>query len=570
MRTRRLVTLHGVGGVGKSRLAIEAARARLRDREEPDGAWFVNLAPVGDPALVAATVAHSLDIRETPDEPAIEAVVETLRDRHLLLVLDCCEHVLEAAARLATRILQECPSVRLLATSREPLEIDGELVYELEPLGLPQTSGHTKHARTLDDLRASPAIQLFLDRAEDADPHFFRSAAESDPEAVAEICGRLDGLPLALELAAARVRDLTLREMCEALDKRFGLLAHGKRTAEPQHRTLRAMLEWSYGFLGENEQRVFRRLGAFAGTWTINAAAAVCGEPVDAVRDVVATLVTKSLVTVVHGEERPRRYRLLESLRAFARALSDEREAADAARLHAEYYRSRAHAAGEAWHGHPALHRDDTLDALLDDIAELRAALDWAVTERHDVVLGAELTSVLADAWTRCGLDAEGLRLLGAAHAALGASERRRRESQRLTPIVGPVGPSSEADQAAEPAWLSAFGQERAYGADEVLFHAGDEAEELLYVASGTVWLEEIGTAIEPRELLGEIAFFSEMSRRTVTARAKTDVVVRAIGRDALLELYDTDPAFRVALVRVFTRRLLEDLESVRDRTGGG
>jgi predicted ATPase len=240
-----------------------------------------------------------------------------LRDQQLLLILDSCEHVLEPAARIAQRLAQACASVRVLVTSREALEIDGELVYHVDPLALPPAGlRRVEPPRSLDELRESPAVRLFLDRANDADPHFFLAAAAKDPEAVAEICERLDGLPLTLELAAARVRDLTLREICGALDSRFSLLAHGRRTAQRRHRTLRAMLDWSYTLLSEGEQRVFRRLGVFAGSWTMDAAVAVCGEGPEVTRDGVATLVSKSLVSVVHGVAGPRRYRLLESLRA--------------------------------------------------------------------------------------------------------------------------------------------------------------------------------------------------------------------------------------------------------------
>jgi len=574
LHARRLLTLHGAGGVGKTRLAIEAAHALLAWDGFRDGVWFVDMAAVADPEAVSASVAHTLGLREIPNEPALDSIVDALREQRVLLVLDNCEHVLDWIAHIAQRIAQTCPSVRVLVTSREALDTDGELVYQVEPLALPPRGvSRDERVRPLDELRESPAVQLFLDRAADADPRFFLASAVSDPEAIAEICERLDGLPLTLELAAARVRDLTLREICGALDSRFSLLARGKRTAQHKHRTLRAMLEWSYTLLSEGEKRVFRRLGVFAGSWNVSAAVAVCGEAPEVVRDAVATLVSKSLVTVVHASQEPRHYRLLETLRAFARALAVESgEDADLARHHAEYFRDRAQVAAAAWRAQPEIDSRAAFGALLADIADVRAALDWSVAERHDVVLGAELTSVLADAWAEFGLDGEGLRRLHAARVALGAEGvTRRAPSLRVREAV--VEPAATADATRTipgeaPAWLSRFSSVRKYRAGDVIFRAGDEARELLYVVCGRVQLVEIGVEVRAHELLGEIAFFSAQNRRTASAVCASEVTVRAIGQDELLELYDGEPAFRLSLVAVFTQRLLQDLESVRDRGG--
>jgi predicted ATPase/DNA-binding XRE family transcriptional regulator len=574
IRSRRLVTVHGVVGVGKTRLVVELARALVNWAEFRDGIWFVDLGVVADPAAVVAGVAHALGVREVPNEPLLEAIVDTLRDERLLLVLDGCEHVLEPAALVAQRLTQSCPAVRIVATSSEALEIDGELVYHVEALQLPHAARGTEHP-SLAELRTSAAVQLFLDRAHDADPHFFLAAAERYPEAVVEICERLDGLPLPLELAAARVRDLTLPEIRDALDSRFNLLARGKRTARQRHRTLRAMLDWSYGLLSEADQRIFRRLGVFTGSWTLDAALAVCGVEPEHTRHGVATLVSKSLATVVHGGGAERRYRLLESVREFARTLAAEQaHDADAARLHAEYYRDRAHAAAAAWRTEPADVARRAFEGLIADIADVRAALDWSVAERHDVVLGAELTSVLADVWAECGLDAEGLRRLNASRTALGLESGPPRlpslsiREAALEPMAAAVEGDIASSRAA-PAWLEAFTLERTYRAGEVIFSAGDDAHELLYIVCGTVALEEIGVELGAHELLGEIAFFSAKNRRTASAVCKTGVTVRAIGQEALVDLYESEPSFRSSLVSVFTQRLLQDLEIMRDREGG-
>jgi hypothetical protein len=335
------------------------------------------------------------------------------------------------------------------------------------------------------------------------------------------------------------------------------------------------MLEWSCGLLSEGERRVFRRLGVFAGSWTLDAAVAVCGAEPELVRDAVATLVAKSLVSVVHANGSSRRYRLLESVREFARALAAEgAQDADAARLHAEYYRDRAHTAAAIWRAEPQIDPSAAFGALIADIADVRAALDWSVSERHDVVLGAELTSVLADVWAEYGLDAEGLRLLDASRAALGLeSGAPRAPSLRIRDAaLGPIGAVVAIERTspnAQPLWLESFASERTYRAGDIIFRVGDEAHELLYVVSGTVALEEIGLELGAHELLGEIAFFSTKNRRTASAICKTDVVVRSIGRDALVELYEAEPSFRLYLIAVFTRRLLQDLERVRDLKGG-
>jgi len=217
--SRRLVTVHGVVGVGKTRLAVELARALLRWDELRDGIWFVDLGVVTDPAAVSQASLTCWRARGS-ERALLEAIVDAVRDERLLLVLDGCEHVLEPAARIALRLTQACPALRIVVTSSEALEIDGELVYHIEACKLPP-EGHATARASLDDLRTSAAVQLFLDRAHDADPHSFLAAAQRYPEAVAEICERLDGLPLPLELAAARVRDLTLPEIRDALDSRF-------------------------------------------------------------------------------------------------------------------------------------------------------------------------------------------------------------------------------------------------------------------------------------------------------------------------------------------------------------
>ncbi|MBW8484755.1 BTAD domain-containing putative transcriptional regulator [Actinomadura parmotrematis] len=318
----RLVTLTGPGGAGKTRLSLEAA-ARLAGHA-PDGAWFVQLAPVDDPAEVATTVLDALGLRETvlvPGGPGRLAVAESadpptrlaaaLRGRRLLLLLDNCEHVLDAAAALADRVLAECPAVRVLATSREPLGITGETLRPVEPLPLPPADA------AAGDALGYPAVRLFADRAAAVAPGFAVTGANVAD--VVRICRALDGMPLAIELAAARLRAMTPRQVAARLGDRFRLLNAGSRTALPRHQTLRAVVEWSWDLLDGAERALWRRLAVFQAGATVESAEDVCaGGDLDRddVLDVLAALVDKSLVVADTAAEPPR-YRMLETIRAY-------------------------------------------------------------------------------------------------------------------------------------------------------------------------------------------------------------------------------------------------------------
>jgi non-specific serine/threonine protein kinase len=301
----RLVTLTGAGGVGKTRLALEAAGA-LRPAY-PDGVWLVELAALADPALVPQAVAGAVGVREEPDRPLLATLTDALRAKRLLLVLDNCEHLLEACARLADALLRACPDVRVLATSREPLATPGETVWRVPPLAVPETGD----SPPVERLTQSEAVRLFVDRARAAQPGF--RATPATAPAVAHICRRVDGLPLAIELAAARVRVLPVAQILARLEDRFRLLTGGSRTVLPRQQTLRASLEWSHGLLSEDERVLFRRLAVFAGGWTLTAAEAVgggAGVAPEEVLDGLTGLVDKSLV-VAEGPGDDARYRLL-------------------------------------------------------------------------------------------------------------------------------------------------------------------------------------------------------------------------------------------------------------------
>lgn len=272
IRKNRLVTFTGSGGTGKTRLSMQAGAELLPDFE--DGVWLVELAPLTEPDLVPQTVAASLKVREEPGRPLLETLVSHLKEKNLLLILDNCEHLLDASARLADAIGKQCPRVHLVATSREPLAIHGEQVYRVPSLSTPDP----KKKESAESLGQYEAVRLFIDRAVLAQPSFAVTAENG--QAVAQICHRLDGIPLALELAAARVRAMPVETIASRLDDRFRLLTGGSRTALPRQQTLRATIDWSYGLLDEKEKTLLRRLSVFAGGWTLEAAEKVCADDV--------------------------------------------------------------------------------------------------------------------------------------------------------------------------------------------------------------------------------------------------------------------------------------------------
>ena len=303
------MTLTGSGGVGKTRLSTEVARGFVGT--VADGVWFVELADVSEPTSVALAVRESLEVAEQPGRGDLAVMLETLRDQQRLLVVDNCEHVVEACAAVLGAITTACPRITILATSREALHIDGELLYRVPPLSLPP-----RDATTLADLSGSSAVALFYERARGQDPRFEIDVA--NVPAVASICHRLDGIPLALELAAARIGTMSVAELDEGLERLFAVLTKGSRTALARHQTLRALIDWSYDLLTEDEQGVLRRLSVFQDGFDLEAAAAVWtfDHPDAEPRELVDSLVDKSLVIASVGARRTR-YSILESLRQF-------------------------------------------------------------------------------------------------------------------------------------------------------------------------------------------------------------------------------------------------------------
>jgi predicted ATPase/class 3 adenylate cyclase len=354
---RRLVTLTGTGGVGKTRMALEVAT--LAADEFRDGVWMVELAPVAEPSSVALAVASTLSIQPEGDVSVVETIAGWLRGRRLLLVLDNCEHVLAAARDLATAVVSRCPTVTMLATSREPLGIAGERVFPLTGLG------------------TADAVDLFFDRASAVDDTV--NLSSEDHAAVVAICEELDGIPLAIELAAARVRSLTPAEVLQRLGDRLRLLRSTGHSASERHRTLRATVDWSYQLLTGDERLLFDRLSLFAGSFDISAVEAICaGPPLDTsdAFDLVASLVDKSMV-ITHRTADGTRYRLLETLRQFAaERLADAAGGDDLRERHLGHYVDVAAEARQLWASPRQLTADRIFDQEWDN---LRAAHAWAL-----------------------------------------------------------------------------------------------------------------------------------------------------------------------------------------------
>jgi predicted ATPase/class 3 adenylate cyclase len=367
----RVVTLTGVGGVGKTRLALQAAADAIG--RFPDGVWLCELAPLTDPERSWDALATALRVSPRPGLDLEQSVLEFLAEKRLLLLLDNCEHLLEPVARLVDTIVHRCASVSVLATSREGLALDGERLIAVPSLDVPDVDA------TEDDLIHSEAVQLFADRARAANDEFALGGATISTAGV--LCRRLDGIPLAIELAAARIRSMSVDDLVARLDQRFKLLTRGSRAALERHQTLRNTIDWSYGLLDATERRALNRLSVFAGGWDLRAAEGVVADDADDALDVddrLGQLVDKSLV-VVENDARTGavRYRLLESIRQYAQErLEVSGETADLRRRHAEYYIAWVEEARPHWRGRD--HKEWS-DAAVREVDNFRAALDWAV-----------------------------------------------------------------------------------------------------------------------------------------------------------------------------------------------
>jgi predicted ATPase/DNA-binding CsgD family transcriptional regulator len=410
--TTHLLTLTGAGGSGKTRLALEVAAGLSHAYQ--DGVWLVELAALADPSLVARTAASTLGLPDLPGSGAAAGLADFLRDRTLLLILDNCEHVIDEAAALVDTLLHACPGLTVLATSREPLNCAGETTWLVPSLGVPPDTGGDR--LSLDHLTQYEAVRLFIERARAVLPGF--TVTEQNAPALAEICVRLDGIPLAIELAAARMRVFSVEQIAARLDDRFRLLTAGQRTAMPRHQTLRAATDWSYNLLAEPERALLRRLSVFAGGWSFEAAEAVgAGDGIQthAVLDVLAQLVDKSLV-IAEEKRGVVRYRMLETIRQYAREKLEETGEADHIRdQHLACFLSLAE------ESEPSLRGAEVrvvLERLEDEHDNLRVALEWSLTPARTDETALRLSGALTWFWWLRSYHNEGYQWLTRALAA--------------------------------------------------------------------------------------------------------------------------------------------------------
>jgi predicted ATPase len=395
-----MVTIAGVGGVGKTTLAVQVARAQ--QQSVPDGVWLIELADLTDGALLTEVTAAAVGVRDQSGRPLIGVLIDFLHPREVLLVLDNCEHLVEAAAQFTETLLRNCPRLKILTTSREILGIPGESVLPLAPLACP------RHDDTpaLTTLSGYDSVQLFVERARAAVPGF--NLSERNAAAVLRICTQLDGLPLALELAAARLRAMSVRHIADGLAEGYGLLSHTRRGAPHRQQTLRGCVRWSFDLCTPQEQQLWARLSVFSGGFELAAAQYVCGGDIDAqeVFDLVAALVDKSILIRSETGDTVR-YRLLESLRDYGKARLAEATGnyPQLARRHLEWYRRLLADATPHWWGPQHMERLLHISA---DMANVREALQFALTDAPAAAL--DMVSHLRPLWTTRGMLSEGHR----------------------------------------------------------------------------------------------------------------------------------------------------------------
>ena len=426
LQNAHLLTLIGPGGTGKTRLSIQSANESLTYYS--DGVWLVELAPILDALLVPRTTALAIGLRDEPQRPVIDMLCEFLRDKKMLIILDNCEHLVDACAQMANKILQAAPHVRVLASSREALGIAGEVTYRVPSLRLPDMN----HLPSADSLSQYEAVKLFIDRATSSVPTF--SVTNDNAPALAQICHRLDGIPLAIELAAAKVRVLSVEQIAKRLDDRFRLLTGGSRAALERHQTLRATIDWGHNLLSPLEQILFRRLSVFVGGWTLEAAESVCGfGGINSfeVLDVLTHLVDKSLAIVDEGAGTSRypaggsfRYRMLETIRQYAsEKLFDANEGDKVHERHLRFFLDMTNESKqELEKGNQTV-----LENFESERGNLRAAIEWSQSgESADA--GLELAAALLWYWALRGYLSEGIERL---RSSLALSQTQARSQVR-------------------------------------------------------------------------------------------------------------------------------------------
>jgi predicted ATPase/DNA-binding winged helix-turn-helix (wHTH) protein len=495
----RFVTVAGPGGIGKTTVAVSVGYQLLD--EFAGGIRFVDLGPINDPLLVSGAVTLTLGLPVRSSDPT-GGLISFLRDRRMLLILDSCEHVIETAAALAERIFAAAPQVHVLATSRESLRVEGEHVYRLLPLGSPPDEVELSAAQAL----GFSAVQLFVERANASGRRFVLNDAEAP--VVGEICRRLDGIALAIELAASRSNACTIPETLELLNNRFRLLREGRRTALPRHQTLTATLDWSYDLLSEDERLTLRRLSVFVGAFTLNAASEVAaGEGLDG-QQVVRTLsglVEKSLVAVSVGDETTR-YRLLDTTRAYViDKLAESGEADAINRRHADYYRELLVRTDSI---HPAGSEVKDEASHAQHLDNVRAGLKWSFSGRGDVGIGIALAAASSRLFLEMSLLTECHRWSETALAALDESDRGTRREMELQAALG----------------------------QSLMFTKGNSDAARISLSRGLQLAEELGDLRSQLRLLGRLSIFDQRTGNCHSAFAlarRSEIVATSIGDPA-------------------------------------
>ncbi len=402
LSNHRLVTLTGSGGTGKTRLSLQVA-AEVIDMF-PDGVWFLELAPITDPTLIPYTLGNLLGLRESAEsnQTISELISGYFRSRNALVIFDNCEHLIESCARLADLLLRSCKNLKILASSREALGVEGEMAWRVPSLSLPDL----KQLPALEQLSQYEAVRLFIERATLVQPHF--TVTNDNASIIAQICFRLDGVPLALELAAARMKVLSPEQIASRLDDRFRLLTGGSRTALPRQQTLRAMIDWSYSLLSAQEKVLFRRLAVFVGGWTLEAAESVCREEEESepnVLDLLTRLVDKSLVLSEESKGEIR-YQCLETIRQYSREKFFETDEVETIRgRHLAFYVKFAEIAEGHMRGRARVNWTRRITAEQDN---LRTAMEWGLARNPESAL--RIAGSLPIFWTAGGYSAEGFR----------------------------------------------------------------------------------------------------------------------------------------------------------------
>jgi predicted ATPase/DNA-binding winged helix-turn-helix (wHTH) protein len=499
LMAERFVTIAGPGGIGKTTVAVSVGHQLLG--EFAGGTRFVDLGPINDPLLVPGAVTLTLGLPVRSSDPT-GGLISFLRDRRMLLILDSCEHVIETAAELAERIFAAAPQVHILATSRESLRVEGEHVYRLLPLGSPPDEIELSATRALD----FPAVQLFVERANASGRHFVLNDAEAP--VVGEICRRLDGIALAIELAAGRSNACTILETLELLTNRFRLLREGRRTALPRHQTLTATLDWSYDLLSQDGRLVLRRLSVFVGAFTLNAAIEVtAGEDLTGqqVVNTLAGLVEKSLVAVSASDETTR-YRLLDTTRAYvASKLAESGEADAINRRHADYYRE-LFVRTDPIHSADSEVRGETPYA--EHLDNVRAGLEWSFSGRGDVGIGIALAAASSRLFLEMSLLIECHRWSETALAALDESDRGSRREMELQAALG----------------------------QSLMFTKGNSEAARNSLSRGLELAEDLGDLRNQLRLLGRLSIFDQRTGNCHSAfelARRTEIVAARIGDPA-------------------------------------